>query len=286
MRTKEGGKPSVQYEKPDMVCLRARSRRKAQALVESAAGTALIVFVFVLLIMFSINVYFALRYSADLKLIANEAAKVALTNKYWLGMQRPDYDANTAAMKAQNIANTLAKRLGMPPVQIEMQEDETEDGDIIEITAKVAGLPLPYTNAVFPTGISLSAVGLAVQPQGSVYAAIDINAHASANAKDKDVFDTVRLPVYGFFREKGVVLGPDGQPSRDRFGNTTPDSFDFPTAKDGFPWGKMGPIRGPKYFRGLPLPLSAWDPRLAMQGANQGIFDQSSASSTNSQPDK
>lgn len=247
----------------------------------------LMVFVFVLLIMFSLNVYFALRYSADLKLVANEAAKVALTNKYWLGMERPDYNPENAAAKAQSIASNLAGRLGLPPVKISLEDDETDDGDIIQVTAKCNGLPLPYSpKAVFPTGLSLSAVGIAVQPQGSVYAAIDVNARASDNAKDKNVYDTVRFPVYGFFREKGVVTDENGKPVTDRFGNTTPGSFDFPAAKDGLAWGKMGPMKGPKYFRGLPLPLQAWDPRLVMQGAEEGIFDQSSASSSVSKPSK
>jgi hypothetical protein len=236
-----------------------------QGLVEGACGTVILITVFVLLVMFGLNAFFAIKYSADVKIIATEAAKVVLTNKYWLGMRRPDYNPDEAVAKASEIANTLATKLGIPAVQIvEFNQEETPAGDIISVKVQADGLRLPYAAKIFPRFLSMAATGVSVQPKNSVYACVDI-ATQQPGQSNPNIFDVVRVPAFGFSRNtaNGQAAPFAGQVFQGN-DNSTPNSN-----------GEAGPNPLPngfglmtrfdsKFFRGLVLAKpSAFDPRLA-----------------------
>lgn len=244
---------------------RKRCSCTGQALVETACGMVVVTIVFVLLVMFGLNTFFAFKYSADVKIIATEAAKIVLTNKYWLGMRRPDYNPDESVEKARVVANTLASKLGIASVEIvEFNQDETPDGDIISIRVKADGLPLPYATKVFAPFLSFAATGVSVQPRSQVYACCDIAAKQPGQP-NANVFDVVRVPAFGFSRNTAnggnmVFFGQNFQTNDSSAlnaqGQEGPNPF-----QNGF--GQMTPFES-KFFRGLGLAQpSAFDPRLA-----------------------
>jgi hypothetical protein len=213
----------------------------------------LLVAAFVLMVAFGINAFFVTQWSAKVNVVASEAAKVVAANRYWLGMERPDYDANSAHASATQVAQRLCQRLGLPNPNVTFPDIPSDDsGDYNQVVVTVSSLPLPFKiDQVFPNFIGVQGTGISFQPKQRIYAAINI--HASTLTPNQ--WDGVSIPVYGFFR--GINSNPnafnDPQNVQGGYGAAVPLPNNF---------GQLGNV-APKYFRGLPLPPPVqWDPHL------------------------
>lgn len=246
--------------------LNSRVRReRGQTTLGIVSGLAVMVAVFVLLVMFGLNVFSALKYGADLKLAATEAANIIQANKFWLGMKRPDYNQGLALEKATRIADAVSVRLGLPPIEIvEVMEDDTPASDIVVVKVRAKNLLLPFATGAFPSFLTLKAEGISVQSKNCVYACVDI-ATKQPGQNNPNVFDVMRVPAYGFSRNtaSGQTVEFAGQQFAGNFSSSV-DANGF-TGPNGFEngFGATTPFDS-KYFRGVVLAApSAFDPRLA-----------------------
>lgn len=224
-----------------------------QALAEGTVALMLLVAAFVLMVAFGINAFFVTQWSAKVNVVASEAAKVVAANRYWLGMERPDYDPSAAHASATQVAQKLCQRLGLPNPNITFPDvPSDESGDYNQVVVTVSSLPLPFKiDQVFPNIIGVQGTGISFQPKQRIYAHINIHAPTSA----PNQWDGVAIPVYGFFR--GINSNPnafaDPQNVQGGYGAAVslPNNF-----------GQLGSLNS-KYFRGLPLPPPIqWDPHL------------------------
>jgi hypothetical protein len=233
--------------------------RTGQALIESAAGLVVLTLVFVFLTAFGLNVFWMLQYQAKANIVASESAKVVAADKYWLGMLRPDYNADGAKQRARDVAKALCTKLGLPEPS-EFQVDETSDtyADYLSVNLTLSGLKLPFgLSGVFPGVFKTQANGASVQPKQAIYACMNMDCLTA----ETGTYDIVSIPVYGF--TKGHGQNPDPNDLNRGYERMS-----------GFPnnFGSTGPI-SPKYFRGLPLRNEKWDPRLINFSKGPGSLD-------------
>jgi hypothetical protein len=129
--------------------MNARGRKvQGQAIAEGTAMISLTVTIFVLLVMFGMNLYTMMQTDMKLIMIAYEAAKMKGSSQYWLGFER--YQPPTDAQVAQQAAN-LAKTFGItldPATAFTFSVPPTRPNNLI-CTVKLDKLSLPYGTGVF-----------------------------------------------------------------------------------------------------------------------------------------
>jgi hypothetical protein len=191
---------------------------KGQGIIEGVCGSLMVVLVFVLLTMLSLNVYSALVYSHKLQFVADTAARVYNERHFWLGTIRPDFKEDEARQKATETASRLLEKLGLPQLTtIEFAPEVNEDSlAFATVKLTVGGLKLPYGgNKVFPGFISLSSVGYSAETATTPYASYIIRV---ANPGGAD--HCAAVPAFGFATGIGVLttitpegIGGDGVPT-------------------------------------------------------------------------
>jgi hypothetical protein len=198
-----------------------------------------------------INIFFCTQYQAKVAIVANQAAKVVAARKYWLGMLRPDYDADAEKAtqdKATEVAKNCCKILALPaPTSVSFNDTMADEGDYNQVTVTVSSLPLPFSlGNVFPNVTSVTCTGVDFQPKQQQYAMLNIACvhpkldpsavyGPGATKANMGATDVVSLPAFGFQYTEGTTAGAPNPPF----------------AQMGGPDGS-GTLR-PKYFRGLPL---------------------------------
>lgn len=88
--------------------------QKGEGLVSGVAGTLLFIAIAVPVGIFFINASIQLIVQSQLAHIANQAANVVDSNRYWLGQPRPGFNSGEAEKKAQAAAKILCDRVGLP----------------------------------------------------------------------------------------------------------------------------------------------------------------------------
>lgn len=240
-----------------------RRNSKGQGLVESACGLIVVSMFFISIVAFGMNAYTAAVYGAKLQVVANETARVLDDNRLWLGVQRPDYNAQQSHERAEVIGKKVAQILSIPgEVTFAFEEISQSEGIISKVTASVGFIKLPFGFGIFPVGIPFSSTSASARGLSQPYAVLHFDA---AISKDGVVRDGVSLPAYGFFR-KYQSAGVPGvfQPAANIGGLGGP--------------GNINPVN----FRGLPLssaaqvqngePAGIWHPDGVGQGEKKAIF--------------
>lgn len=99
--------------------------------------------------------------TAQLDIVAREAARAILSDKYVMGMERQDFDLNTSKLKARALADQLLKGFGM-------SQTKTFDAEPDSITvdgARVEAIKVRFTAAVSPATPAHCLLGNNVIPQ-------------------------------------------------------------------------------------------------------------------------
>ncbi len=177
-----------------------------QGLIESACGLVIIVLVFVLLVAFGVNTYAAITYGTKLQIVAMETARVLDDERLWLGVKRPDYNAETSQNKAREVGKVVGSQIGLDGPNITFVFDEvavgTGDfgGEVTVVTASLGTAPLPFNLGVYPTGIPVSSKAASARNTVQPYAVFDIDAPGvTADGTPVGTKSAVRIPCYGFF---------------------------------------------------------------------------------------
>lgn len=87
---------------------------KGQVIVESAAMFAVLITAVVLLILLAINTYVVGSYNVRLQAAASNAARNIVAQKWWMGMERPEYNEADATADALNTLNLELEAMGLP----------------------------------------------------------------------------------------------------------------------------------------------------------------------------
>lgn len=91
----------------------SRSNR-GQALVEGVAMLAVLITVVTLLLLLTINTYVVGSYNVKLQSAASNAARNIVAQKWWMGMERPEYRESEATADALRTLNTELAAMGLP----------------------------------------------------------------------------------------------------------------------------------------------------------------------------
>lgn len=130
-----------------------KRQQVGQAMAEGAAFMVVFSMVAVLVIILFINLGLYFFYAPKLNYVAAEAARYIDNNRYFLGMERQDYDPDQARAAAQAVADQLLTALGMP---------KTTRFDVNQTPFQLPGSPLPAnaTAVTLQCGLSVGFGGL------------------------------------------------------------------------------------------------------------------------------
>lgn len=191
--------------------------QKGEGLVSGVAGTLLFIAIAVPVGIFFINASIQLIVQSQLAHIANQAANVVDSNRYWLGQPRPGFNSGEAEKKAQAAAKILCDRVGLPPVRVDVQLDPPAAGDDVSITQVDVTVDvtraIPFRIALFgydfgkffPT--ALTARGVSANANVKPYALMHFEAPATVDGDQRGKFkspiganlrETAFIPIYGF----------------------------------------------------------------------------------------
>jgi hypothetical protein len=188
-----------------------------QVLAEGAAGLVIFTSIFVGCLMLFINTIILGSYKWKLEAAATEAAKLVDQQKYWLGMQRPDYDYKKATSGARDLADAMLNELGLSSTSsftvTESQVKIPSLGTTATVThVKLSVNKIPTVGNCFAPFIELSAEGAAcegaVPAYGTVQLAIIDQALLGTPASKK--CRIIQLPAYFVGNGWDGAGAPDG----------------------------------------------------------------------------
>lgn len=156
--------------------------RRGQALIEGAVGMIMLCMVGVPLLILLLNIGQYMTWSVKLNYIAGEAARYIDANRYWLGMERRDYNREKAIASAVNIANGMLKSSGLPQISNSPDQFEINDLDVeiyppgsdkphaihvTQVNIVPPGLTLGL-NSCLPTGLRVKGSGISTDAPNSI----------------------------------------------------------------------------------------------------------------------
>lgn len=211
--------------------------QKGEGLVSGVAGTLLFIAIAIPVGVFFINASIQLIVQSQLAHIANQAANVVDSSRYWLGQPRPGFNEAEAEKRAQAAARILCERVGLPPVRVDVKLDPPAAGSDVSITE--VGVTVDVTRAIpfrislfgydfgklFPT--ALTAKGVSANANVKPYALMHFEAPATQDGDQRGKFksaiganlrETAFIPIYGFGLKNAA-----GQP------DTAITRYDHPT---------------------------------------------------------
>lgn len=219
-------------EMPKRGLLRRSAYRAArgQALVESAVGLTIMSFVFVMMVMFAINLYAVMMSKAKLELVAAEIAKNYLGHEYFLGMRRQGFNSNTAAANAETLANALCSQLGIPPLASSptFTEETSPDGSIYVVCEISGSVSIPYTNTMLPSSINMKATAVSADSGMAMAPPAVVNVQGQSHSPNRQSWITGQMPAYG------LAVSADGQSAGTTYGLGERPAGAFPYYYTGF----------------------------------------------------
>jgi hypothetical protein len=189
-----------------------RLKESGQGLVESACGTIMFVTVFVLLVMFALNVYIIITTDSVLRMVCMESARVREEYIYFLGMVRNDIDEAEGRRNATNFAVSLANANGLAVSADDVAFNDTKNADQAGTmcTINLKALKLPFGGGVFPLFVQRSVSAVSARMNVPAPAVVDICAPGEGGGI------TVRMPAYGAVRPISVANASNGRAALNR----------------------------------------------------------------------
>lgn len=199
-----------------MTCLRRDPRHRTpagQALAEGTAALVLLTCLGVGMLLLILNTTIMGSYYEKLHIIANESAKYMVTDQYWLGMERRDYDPTKSAANARAVADGMLNAVGLgktlageagfkvtPGTVTVGQGGDAKTYNIARVDIGVGGLML--AGGMFPTGITLRASGIASNASESKANLVgSIYFYNPGNPADGAAY---YMPLYGIVKNNEV----------------------------------------------------------------------------------
>jgi hypothetical protein len=159
---------------------KASSRVSGQALVEGAAATILLCAVGVPILILLLNIGTFMTWTVKLNYIAGESARYIDANKYWLGMERPNYNREKTIQNAVSIANAMLKCSGLPqlgerdfdvmdvPVEIYPPGANTAVKiNVTQVVLRPPGLTLGLSKFL-PSPLTIQGVGISTDASNAI----------------------------------------------------------------------------------------------------------------------
>lgn len=198
-------------------------RERGQAIVQSVLVLWLLTGILVGAVVVVASAGTAIYYSVKLSHVARAGARFAVHSRYWLGAQRPFYDASTTEADTIDIVKTMLTQMNLGDNPVSISVDQS-DSDNCKVSVKVDQLPL-WSAGFLPGFISVSVDGS--QPW--------------MNERPVGVFG-LSFVVGGSKDSGGLYLPSYGAGG----GNSGPSSFPF----GGFPYWESGTAVNPPGMAG------------------------------------
>jgi hypothetical protein len=211
----------------DLVFVRKMRASRGQAIVEGTAMLVVLTSVVAVLIACIVSTYVIGMYNLRLQAIAADGARQVAAYKWWLGMERPEYDQAAAEHDAQEAINGQLQALGMPLgsnwkfaySQVLLRKKETT---VVRLDFDVRGVRIG-PGLFFPGLLTLHASGVSSDAEHAVTRHGQVTFHAE-DPGNPNRQRAVRIPVYN------ATIG-DSTPAHPEWLRAGPSAVgDYPTA--------------------------------------------------------
>lgn len=200
----------------------SRSNNRAAAgttLALTAAGLVVASIVFLLVTIFTLNVYAYVQYSYKIQMVADEVAKRVGARTFFLGAQRPLFQRSGNALEetkaiAVSTATEMSKILSLPPnasIEVDVPEAEASvDGiSISRATVTWTDVPLPFNiSGIFPKMVNIAAIGVSTEaseaPPAFIRFGFRLIDPSASNPSVTNATQVVMLPAYGFQTDAAI----------------------------------------------------------------------------------
>jgi hypothetical protein len=201
---------------------RTHRSAKGQAIIGGTACLILLTTLFSGMLLLLLNSGILSTDNQQLHGIASEAARHIAGSKWWLGMERPEYDANAATSEAEQAVNAELATLGLPQAQnftvtyskgFVRQTEVT----IVNVSFDVFGLKTVSGNK-FPSFVKLNVSAASSDAEQAT------TKHALAlilvlDPKTNEIKRGIRVPIYNATLGNGYPLDPGLLRAGDSVGN-------------------------------------------------------------------
>lgn len=191
-----------------------RSQR-GTVITETPVAIGLITAVTVPLVIFATNLAFQLIYQSEVAHIANEAARVADENRFWLGLPRPGNEgqvSNAALEKARQAAVSMCARIGLPGASATASVQQEGDVDLTVVNLNVNAIArIPFRLQAFGFDFArlfpgnISARGVSAHARVQPYAVMHFDCPVAPNNQPNGI---VHAPGDGPPQNRGVAVLP------------------------------------------------------------------------------
>jgi hypothetical protein len=188
-----------------------------QAIAESAFGASFVVILIMGLMMLLLNSTTLGTRKVQVESVASAAAKSIMSDKYFLGMERPQYDLDSSSQNARDLADAMLDRIGLGKTTYfkAIPSGATIDGhkiDLVRVDLRVSVTPatpgfkiLEYT--IIPELVSIAGSGMAsTASESKGYALGVVDFYNLDNPKQSHAFF---LPLYSAELVNGNVQAGD-----------------------------------------------------------------------------
>lgn len=146
--------------------------RTGQAIAEGAAIFVVMAMVAAFLLFCLINTYLICAYNMRLQTVAAEGARRIVAQKWWLGMQRPEYNLEQAKRDAERTVNLELKAMGLPQASNFSYKSSTvflrkKLTTVLRMDFDVSGLKIAQ-GLFFPPFLTLHASGVSSDAEHAV----------------------------------------------------------------------------------------------------------------------
>lgn len=207
--------------------LKAKSVRRAggQAVVEGTIMMVILTTTATLLTLLLLNTAVLGKYSYRMQAIASETARHMNAERWWLGMQRTNYNPDQAKIDAAKLINKELEMMGLPhaskihikyiPQQVEIPGSATIPITLIKIDIEVGALSA-VSGGVFPNLITLKASGMSSDaqyavPRNGMALLHFVDPSPRAPYEKVGIERAIRVPVYNVTNGREEAADPSGE---------------------------------------------------------------------------
>lgn len=142
-----------------MTHLKTYRRQKGQAIIEGAAFLVAVIPLMVAFVLLTLFIGMFSYYHLATLQVADAGARSAVDDRYWLGVERPDYSAGKTTQRVQDAVTSLWHKVGLPGTV--STTVDLDDPNTVVVTVTANSVPLPSGGFLPPT---LSLQSKAAQP--------------------------------------------------------------------------------------------------------------------------
>lgn len=190
---------------------RAQGRQQfGQAMIEFSAITTVMTLLIVLLAALLVNTYFFSNLSYRVQDVACEGARLVGANKWWLGIQRREYNELSAREQAMSAVNAELEKMGLPRASNVHFDKQTillqrKDTTITRLDFDVTGVKT--IAGIFPAPVTIHASGIYSDAEHALTKHGQVLLHF-VDPSDPSKTCGVRVPVYNATVGKDTAAHP------------------------------------------------------------------------------